>query len=75
MYWSDLGPDVGFEAIGLTDCKTLKTLGCFKKATTADTPKAREELADGEAIEATASKDYGKGVVFYSSLGKKFIIT
>jgi len=65
MYWSDLGPEVGFEAIGLTDCKSLKTLGCFKKATSADTPKAREELADGEKIEAVETKDYGKGVVFY----------
>ena len=66
MYWSDLGPEVGFEAIGLTDCKSLKTLGCFKKATTADTPKARENLADGDKeIEATETKDYGKGVVFY----------
>jgi len=65
MYWSDLGPEVGFEAIGLTDCKSLKTLGCFKKATSADTPKAREEIADGEKIEAVETKDYGKGVVFY----------
>merc|ERR1712178_399356 len=66
MYSSDLGPEVGFEAIGLTDCKTFKTLGCFKKATSADTPKAREEMKDGgEVANADDSKDYGKGVVFY----------
>jgi len=70
MYWSDLGPEVGFEAIGLTDCKTLKTVGVFNKATDADTPRARDVDADSNATVvntegAAASKDYGKGVVFY----------
>ena len=39
MFWSDLGPDVGYEAIGLVDSK-LPTVGVFAVATVKDTPKA-----------------------------------
>ena len=39
MFWSDLGPDVGYEAIGVVDSK-LPTVGVFAKATPKDTPKA-----------------------------------
>ena len=39
MFWSDLGPDVGYEAIGVVDAK-LPTVGVFAKATPKDTPKA-----------------------------------
>jgi len=39
MFWSDLGPDVGYEAIGIVDSK-LPTVGVFAKATEIDTPKA-----------------------------------
>ena len=38
MFWSDLGPDVGYEAIGLVDSK-LPTVGIFATATDKDTPK------------------------------------
>merc|ERR1712025_978800 len=38
MFWSDLGPDVGYEAIGLVDSK-LPTVGVFAAATEKDTPK------------------------------------
>ena len=38
MFWSDLGPDVGYEAIGLVDSK-LPTVGVFAAATDKDTPK------------------------------------
>jgi len=81
MFWSDLGPDVGYEAIGVVDSK-LPTVGVFAKATAQDTPKAVVTKTD-EAIrsvsEAQAEKikpggaepalkdgeDYGKGVIFY----------
>nr|AMY56536.1 AIF1 [Botryllus schlosseri] len=78
MFWSDLGPDVGYEAIGIVDAK-LPTVGVFAKATAADTPRAAAE-ATGEgvrseqeaaepAIRVTSanvdSEDFGKGVVFY----------
>ena len=36
---SDLGPDVGYEAIGICDSK-LHTVAVFAKATEEDTPKA-----------------------------------
>lgn len=31
MFWSDLGPDVGYEAIGIID-SSLPTVGVFAKA-------------------------------------------
>lgn len=38
MFWSDLGPKVGYEAIGIVDAK-LETTGVFAKANgTSDTP-------------------------------------
>ncbi|EFA01621.1 apoptosis-inducing factor 1, mitochondrial isoform X1 [Tribolium castaneum] len=39
MFWSDLGPDVGYEAIGIVD-SSLPTVGVFAKASDKDTPKA-----------------------------------
>ncbi|XP_054852094.1 apoptosis-inducing factor 1, mitochondrial isoform X2 [Eublepharis macularius] len=42
MFWSDLGPDVGYEAIGLVD-SSLPTVGVFAKATAKDTPKSATE--------------------------------
>ena len=54
MFWSDLGPQVGYEAIGIID-STLKTVGVWAEATTADTPEAATQqggnirgTADGE---------------------------
>lgn len=38
MFWSDLGPEVGYEAIGIVD-SSLPTVGVFAKATEKDTPK------------------------------------
>jgi len=48
MFWSDLGPDVGYEAIGIVDA-SLPTVGVFAKATHKDTPKAVVE-ATGESV-------------------------
>lgn len=42
MFWSDLGPDVGYEAIGLVD-SSLPTVGVFAKATAEDNPKSATE--------------------------------
>ncbi|NXH84820.1 AIFM1 factor, partial [Edolisoma coerulescens] len=39
---SDLGPNVGYEAIGLVD-SSLPTVGVFAKATEKDTPKSATE--------------------------------
>lgn len=43
---SDLGPDVGYEAIGIVD-SSLPTVGVFAKATEKDTPKAATEMSGG----------------------------
>jgi len=81
MFWSDLGPEVGYEAIGVVDSK-LPTVGVFAKATPQDTPKAvvtktdesirsvsEEQAAKVNPGEAQPSlkdgEDYGKGVIFY----------
>lgn len=48
MFWSDLGPEIGYEAIGIVD-STLPTVGIFAKATESDTPKAVVE-ATGESV-------------------------
>ena len=45
MFWSDLGPQVGYEAIGIVD-SSLPTVGVFAKATEKDTPKAAVEQTD-----------------------------
>lgn len=39
MFWSDLGPEVGYEAIGIVD-SSLPTVGIFAKATPQDNPQA-----------------------------------
>ncbi|XP_062341214.1 apoptosis-inducing factor 1, mitochondrial isoform X2 [Osmerus eperlanus] len=44
MFWSDLGPDVGYEAIGIVD-SSLPTVGVFAKATAKDTPRAAAEMS------------------------------
>ena len=40
MFWSDLGPKIGFEAIGMVD-SSLQTVGLFAKADESDTPAAQ----------------------------------
>ncbi|KAI4500332.1 hypothetical protein M0802_004749 [Mischocyttarus mexicanus] len=48
MFWSDLGPEVGYEAIGIVD-SSFPTVGVFAKASEANTPKAAlTELVDEE---------------------------
>lgn len=42
VFRSDLGPDVGYEAIGLVS-SSLPTVGVFAKATAKDTPKSATE--------------------------------
>jgi programmed cell death 8 (apoptosis-inducing factor) len=48
MFWSDLGPNVGYEAIGIVD-SSLETMAVFAKSTAADTPRAVVE-ATGEGV-------------------------
>ena len=59
MFWSDLGPDVGYEAIGIVD-NTLDTVGIWAKATEADSPKAVVE-ATGENLRSQTEEDAETG--------------
>jgi programmed cell death 8 (apoptosis-inducing factor) len=78
---SDLGPKIGFEAIGLVD-SSLNTVGLFAKADQNDTPQAaanqtnenlRSEVSDTKIPEAgdnqlktpSSNDEFGKGVVLY----------
>ena len=81
MFWSDLGPEVGFEAIGLVDSKKLRTVGFFAKATNLDTPEQREKAKEyaTSAVEERGqvpiveSKDYGDFLRENNFLTKIFI--
>ncbi|XP_055296915.1 putative apoptosis-inducing factor 1, mitochondrial [Sitodiplosis mosellana] len=66
MFWSDLGPKVAYEGIGIIDSK-LPTVSVFVQNQTSDSNStssvlpsvhAADELNDGK-------DDYSKGVVFY----------
>ncbi|XP_054162725.1 apoptosis-inducing factor 1, mitochondrial-like [Oppia nitens] len=54
MFWSDLGPQVGYEAIGIVD-SSLPTVGVFAKASEKDTPKAAVEKT-GEGIRSESDQ-------------------
>ena len=58
MFWSDLGPEVGYEAIGVVDSK-LPTVGVFAKATPQDTPKAVVTKTD-ESIRSVSEEQAAK---------------
>ncbi|KAF1796248.1 apoptosis-inducing factor, mitochondrion-associated, C-term-domain-containing protein [Mucor lusitanicus] len=72
MFWSDLGPEIGYEAVGLIDSQ-LSTVSVWAKATAQDTPAAAAaseadsprsaptETATGgvaEAVKATESNPF-----------------
>ncbi|GFU30510.1 apoptosis-inducing factor 1, mitochondrial [Nephila pilipes] len=77
MFWSDLGPDIGFEAIGIVD-SSLPTIGIFTKP---NETEINEEKGKSDADQESASKskletdsvlrapksadNYNKGVLFY----------
>ena len=51
---SDLGPEVGYEAIGIVDSE-LPTVGVFAKAGEKDTPKAVVEQS-GESLRSETER-------------------
>lgn len=54
MFWSDLGPEIGYEAIGIVD-SSLPTVSVFAKATAADTPRAAAtQAAEGQGLRSDA---------------------
>lgn len=61
MFWSDLGPEIGYEAVGLIDSQ-LSTVSVWAKATAQDTPAAAAasetdspRVAPGEEAVATTT--------------------
>lgn len=54
MFWSDLGPDIGYEAIGIVD-SSLPTVAIFAKATEKDSPRA-VVTATGEGIRSSTEE-------------------
>ncbi|CAI6349981.1 unnamed protein product [Macrosiphum euphorbiae] len=78
MFWSDIGPSVGYEAIGIVD-SSLATMGVFAKGnhkdpsllanetdqnTLTNKKETNEELVS-KNNESISENDYNKGVVFY----------
>ncbi|XP_012273636.1 apoptosis-inducing factor 1, mitochondrial [Orussus abietinus] len=59
MFWSDLGPEVGYEAIGIVD-SSLPTVGVFAKATDVDTPLAAVSASD-ESLRSKSEEDVASG--------------
>ncbi|KAG7304657.1 hypothetical protein JYU34_009998 [Plutella xylostella] len=77
MFWSDLGPELGYEAIGIID-SSLQTVSVFAEdaittvaENTAETAVAETQTAVADAQTAVAEKPkteekkYNRGVVFY----------
>lgn len=71
MFWSDLGPRVGYEALGIID-SSLPTVSVFVKkpeettAPQADDTKTAAVTPSVKAADASDDhEDFSKGVVFY----------
>lgn len=78
MFWSDLGPKVGYEAIGVID-SSLPTVSVFAKRTNepstpaeptaAKTDAQQKDTPPTKSEDTTKTKpdedDFGKGVIFY----------
>lgn len=61
MFWSDLGPDVGYEAIGLVDSK-LPTVGVFAKATVKDNPTDNNVSENISTRQSECTDEYRKRI-------------
>ncbi|XP_035234131.1 LOW QUALITY PROTEIN: apoptosis-inducing factor 1, mitochondrial-like, partial [Stegodyphus dumicola] len=66
IFWSDLGPEIGYEAIGIVD-STLPTVGIFTKGTETDTLESVD--TNGQSIQSNSEQK----IVNKSELGEKHI--
>lgn len=65
MFWSDLGPRVSYEALGIIDSK-LPTVSVFDQSSDANSNSNASVLPSVHAADSSKAKDdYSKGVVFY----------
>lgn len=63
MFWSDLGPQVAYEGLGIID-SNLPTVSVFAKEQTSNSTSG--VLPSVQAADLSDQKDdYSKGVVFY----------
>lgn len=60
MFWSDLGPEIGYEAVGLIDSQ-LSTVSVWAKATPQDTPAAAASSEADSPRAAPAENATGSG--------------
>ncbi|KAI8072156.1 apoptosis-inducing factor, mitochondrion-associated, C-term-domain-containing protein [Gilbertella persicaria] len=58
MFWSDLGPEIGYEAVGLIDAQ-LSTVSVWAKATANDTPAAAA-ASEADSPRAAPGEDTSK---------------
>lgn len=73
MFWSDLGPKIGYEALGIID-SSLPTVSVFVK-NTHENDASKAESVRSKGVEASVkaaadadtdeNEDFSKGVVFY----------
>lgn len=68
MFWSDLGPEIGYEAIGLVDAK-LPTVSVFAKASKKDTPAAAVAESDQPMRSESENKKVDQLVVAKAEKG------
>jgi programmed cell death 8 (apoptosis-inducing factor) len=75
MFWSDIGPKIGFEAIGLVD-SSLQTVGLFAKADEEDTPLAQQsnEALRSEVKDEVCSKIFKIKIPTSSNSNENFMI-
>lgn len=65
MFWSDLGPDVGYEAIGIVD-SSLPTVGVFAKENDSADDEVKPQVPSNEKHQYDANNnEFNRGVVFY----------
>ncbi|KAJ3084744.1 Apoptosis-inducing factor 1, mitochondrial, partial [Quaeritorhiza haematococci] len=69
MFWSDLGPQIAYEAVGIVD-SSLNTVGIWAKNEEDDKAAPAEKANESPA--ALAEK-YGRGAVFYMNKEKKIV--
>ncbi|TPX30307.1 hypothetical protein SmJEL517_g06105 [Synchytrium microbalum] len=81
MFWSDLGPAIGYEAVGVID-SSLSTVGVWAKGhdqirppSPGETPKPVSNKPSNPETTSNTKDDeeYGKGVVFYLSPEKRIV--
>ena len=56
MFWSDLGPNIGFEAIGLTD-SDLQTVAVYAKGGSDDQPAKSDNEGNREQTDAASTNE------------------